>query len=76
MNNNKEVFVKQRDNHGAMINRDHSAYHAYIEQRNAILNKKNTSKEDEINNLKEDVKELKSSIDDIKNLLVKVLESK
>lgn len=76
MNNNKEVFVKQRDNHGAMINRDHSAYHAYIEQRNAILNKKNISDKDEINNLKEDVKELKSSIDDIKNLLVKVLESK
>lgn len=76
MNNNKEAFVKQRDNHGALINRDHSAYHAYIEQRNAILNKKNISDKDEINNLKEDVKELKSSIDDIKNLLVKVLESK
>ena len=76
MSNNTEVYVKQRDNHGALINRDHSAYHAYIEQRNAILNKKNISKEEEINTLKNEVKELKSSIDDIKNLLVKVLESK
>jgi hypothetical protein len=71
--NTDKSFELQKDNPGAYINKDMKSLQAYKEARNKILF---PSSNNEINNLKEEIKELKDSVHTLTQLLQKVLESK
>jgi len=62
----EDSFETQRDNPGAYINKDNKALQAYKQTRDRVLN---PVENNEINSLKEEIKELKQ-------LLLKVLEGK
>jgi hypothetical protein len=74
MYNENKDFVVQKNNNGALLNYNMGALKAYKEARKKALN--STSENNQINNLKEELNTLKSDIDDIKALLIKVLETK
>jgi len=69
-----DSFVRQGDNPGALLNVDNEGYKNYKETRRKVL--ENYSKMEQINKLTDDVNNLKNDISDIKQLLMKVLESK
>jgi hypothetical protein len=70
----KEGFINQNDTPNILVNVDDSALDAYKKQRDYI---KNTfSKFEEINNLKQEVAEIKSDISEIKQLLIQSLSNK
>jgi hypothetical protein len=59
-------FARQEDNPGALINVDNSGLSAYRRQRDIMRN---------VSTHEDRIKKIESSIDDIKNMLIKVLES-
>lgn len=59
-------FVRQKNNPGALVNVDNSALAAYKRQREIVRNMKTQE---------ERMQALESSIDEIKSLLIKVLEN-
>jgi len=69
-----DVFVRQQDNPGALLNIDSDGLNSYRETRRKIL--ESQSKLDQINNINKEMNELKSEFNEIKQLLLKVLESK
>ena len=69
-----DVFVRQQDNPGALLNIDSEGLTNYRETRRKIL--ESQSKLDQINNINKELDELKSEFSEIKQLLMKVLESK
>jgi hypothetical protein len=59
-------YERQEDNPGALINCDNSGLAAYRRQREIMRN---------VGTHEERIKNIESSLDDIKNLLIKVLEN-
>jgi hypothetical protein len=67
-------YIPHPGNPGALINHDMEGHHAFLV---ASAKRMETERKlDEINTIKQDVDSLKQDITDIKNLLLKVLESK
>ena len=60
-------FIRSDKNSGAILNRDNSGLAAYRKQREIMRN---------VSTHEERLKKVESSLDDIKNMLIKVLESK
>jgi hypothetical protein len=71
--NTDNSYEIQRDNPGAYLNKDMQSLRAYKEARNKILF---PSANNEINTLKEEIKEIKDSMSELKLLILKALESK
>ena len=59
-------FVRQENNPGALVNVDNTGLTAYKRQREIMRN---------VGTHEERIKKIESSLDDIKNLLLKVLEN-
>lgn len=59
-------FVRQENNPGALVNIDNSGLTAYKRQREIMRN---------VGTHEERIKKIENSLDDIKNLLLKVLEN-
>jgi len=68
-----DTFIRQQDNPGALLNTDNEGLRSYREARKKILD--NQQKISQINNIQDEVNSLKSELSDIKQLLIKVLES-
>ena len=60
-------FIRSDRNSGAILNKDNSGLAAYRKQREIMRN---------VSTHEERLKKVESSLDDIKNMLIKVLESK
>jgi hypothetical protein len=71
---NSDKFKMLKDNPGALVNTDLEALEEYKIKRRNLLQQSN--KNDNIDNIKQDVDLLKNEISDIKSLLLKVLEAK
>ena len=71
---NSDKFKMLKDNPGALVNTDLEALEEYKIKRKILLQQSN--KNDNIDNIKQDVDLLKNEISDIKSLLLKVLEAK
>jgi cell shape-determining protein MreC len=69
-----DKLVRQYNNPGALVNNDVDGYHAYKMARRKNI--ENQDRIDQINNISEEVDQLKNDISEIKQLLMKVLESK
>lgn len=67
-------FIRQSDNPGALLNVDNDGLKNYKEARSRIL--QTHYKIEQINNIEKEMDSLKSELSDIKQLLMKVLESK
>lgn len=67
-------FIRQIDNPGALLNVDDDGLRNYREARSKIL--QNQRKMEQINTIEQEMESLKSEMSDIKQLLMKVLESK
>ena len=59
-------FVRLKDNKGALVNVDNSGLGAYKRQRELMRN---------LSTHEERIKNIESSLDDIKSMLIKVLEN-
>lgn len=69
-----DKFVGQDDNPGAILYTDEVALRSYKENRRKRLAAQQS--ESEINTIKQDVDSIKSDMAELKQLLMKVLESK
>jgi hypothetical protein len=69
-----DKFARQINNPGAIVSTDVDGFHAYRMARRQMSD--NQNKIDQINNINEEVSNLKTEISEIKQLLLKVLESK
>lgn len=67
-------YYQHPGNQGALINGDTTSLDAYRLARRARFEQDN--KINEINNIKEEISELKNNFAEIKELLIKVLENK
>lgn len=68
-----DTFIRQYDNPGALLNTDDEGLKGYREARRRILD--NQHKIAQINNIQDDVNSLKTELSELKQLLIKVLES-
>jgi hypothetical protein len=69
-----DKLVRQFNNPGALVNTDADGFHAYKMARRK--HSENQDRIDQINTITEEVNTLKNDISEIKQLLMKVLESK
>lgn len=68
-----DTFIRQQDNPGALLNTDSNGLKNYREARSRILH--NQHKIEQINKIEQEMVTLKTELSDIKQLLMKVLES-
>jgi hypothetical protein len=68
-----DTFIRQQDNPGALLNNDIIGLKNYKEARSKILH--NQHKIEQINKIEQEMNTLKTELNDIKHLLLKVLES-
>jgi len=69
-----DTFEPQRNNPGALLNKDFTGLEAYKAQRKRHF--ETEQKLSEINTLKEEVSSIKNDLTSIKELLIKVLETR
>lgn len=67
-------FEPQRNNPGALLNKDFDKLHAYKQARKNYF--ETQQKIEEINTIKEEVNLIRSEMADLKSLLIKALENK
>ena len=70
----KELYVTQKNNPGAVLNIDMNGLNVYKQARLKALNPQ--PENNEINIVKQELSEVKDQLQELKSLLVKVLESK
>jgi hypothetical protein len=69
----KDEYVIQKDNPGALVNKDVYGLQEYEEKRKAFYETK--EKLNEVELIKNDVDSIKNDLSELKNLLLKVLEN-
>jgi hypothetical protein len=69
-----DKFIQHQGNKGAYVNVDKSSYNAYYTQRKTA--QKLLSENNEINILKDQINQVMQDQQDIKNMLIKLLENK